>query len=335
MAVLAHAQNVSGKVTDAATGKPIEGASVYLPGTYTGTTTDSLGLFSFTTTKTNVPLTISSVGYQSKVINRFVDTVLNIGLTRKTELLDEIKVVVDEMSRAKKLRMFIEEFIGESGSNCVITNPDVIWLRYDKNKQELTAGAERPIIIKNKKLGYVVNYYLSDFKFIPYKTRYSGNYTFADDTAGLKPKAIQKILKARDEAYYGSRMHFVRSLWAGHLDDDGFKVYFPQKKIGNVADYHIDRKYRAGQQQLVTIKTDKIYKDQKFIAFPDEVAIEYLRKKNDQERSFLKRSDDWEGAIIDPDGYYGSGIEWKGFMSFSRVNALLPIEFVPSSVVKQ
>src|SRR5476651_1825525 len=60
---------IKGTVTDAVTHKPIAAASVYLNGTYVGTITDSLGKFSLTTDKTNIPLIISSVGYVSQEIN--------------------------------------------------------------------------------------------------------------------------------------------------------------------------------------------------------------------------------------------------------------------------
>ncbi|MGB5928557.1 MAG: TonB-dependent receptor, partial [Cyclobacteriaceae bacterium] len=66
---IAQAQSrISGVVTDKK-GEPLPGASVYLEGTYDGTSTDSLGSFQFATDETgDFIFTISSIGYHSETL---------------------------------------------------------------------------------------------------------------------------------------------------------------------------------------------------------------------------------------------------------------------------
>lgn len=333
-----HAQVIKGKVTDSETGKPIAYASVYLNGTYVGTTTDTLGRFSLTTTKTNIPLVISYVGYQSQEITNYADTAtLNIFLKHTTQLLDEVTISADEMSREKKMKIFLREFIGSTNEDCVITNPDDIWLHYNKKLEKLTAGSDKPLIIYNKKLGYRITYFLGTFKYIPLKTSYQGNYIFADDTAGLKPAEITKIQQERNKVYFGSRLHFIRSLWNNKLSENNFKVHRAAGKIleGGKTIYtytylKADKDTTLlGYKNLIKVVSDHVYHNQQFIIIPTEISVTYQLNKNNMQTSFIRLGDYRNGAFIDSDGNYGPGLQWQGDMGISRVNQLLPNEFQP------
>ncbi|MFD0749690.1 carboxypeptidase-like regulatory domain-containing protein [Mucilaginibacter calamicampi] len=88
------AQAVKGRVTDAATGKPLENVNVYLEGTYQVTITNSEGNFTLNPGKdTNSALTISYVGYQSQKITDYAGKTLSIALKRKVIMLNEVTVV--------------------------------------------------------------------------------------------------------------------------------------------------------------------------------------------------------------------------------------------------
>jgi len=330
---------IKGTVTDAVTHQPIASASVYLNGTYMGTITDSLGRFSLASDKTNIPLVISSVGYASQEINDYAGKDLAVSLKQKVDELKQVNVVVDEMSRAKKMKIFLTEFLGGMNSDCVLVNQDDVWLHYQKKNEELTAGSFNPLIILNKKLGYKLTYFMSNFRTVPLQTTYAGNYIFTEDTTGLKPSAIQKILKNRDEAYFGSRMHFVRSLWANNLANNNFNVNHPITKepirgMGQYG-YQLIDSTRVFYKTLVTVKNNKIFHDQKFILIPQEYCITFQKSKNTVETSFVKFASDNPGTLIDADGNYGEGLEWKGEMGISRINKLLPLEFKPVAVLKK
>src|SRR5260370_25695041 len=70
-ATLLRAQEIKGKVIDAESGKPIIGASVYLNGTYKGTSSNKEGSFIINSTERNIPLIVSYVGYESQTISNY------------------------------------------------------------------------------------------------------------------------------------------------------------------------------------------------------------------------------------------------------------------------
>lgn len=327
---ISYAQTVKGTVTDAGTGKPIAGASVYLNGTFVGTTTDTLGVFSLTTSKTTIPLIVSYVGYTTQQVTNYAGADLSIKMEQKSTELDEVSVAADEMSRASKLRIFLSEFLGMS-NDCYIENTDDVWLHYNKRREELTGGADKPLIIHNKKLGYKITYFLSSFRHLPTQTAYYGNYIFAEDTAKLKRGIIKQILKDRDEAYYGSRMHFVRALWSDKLAENAFKVSQPMRKAEGAAAKDRPEQRELIYKDIVAQKTTNLFHDQKFVVLTGEVTVNYQRARNQQEISYLQLAANNAGTMIDADGNYGEGLEWRGDIGHSRVNKLLPFEFQPVS----
>lgn len=325
---------IKGRVTDAETRKPLAGTSVYLNGTYLGTSTDTAGNFSLTAIKTNTPLMVSYVGYESQTIKNYSDNGLDISLKPKVNRLKEVTITVDEMSREKKMKLFLRQFIGEDYKDCAIGNPDDIWLHYNKNKFELTAGADKPLLITNKKLGYKVTYFLDTFRYTESisrgnETNYRGNYFFAEDTTGLKPAEIKKILTARDDAFFGSRMHFIRTLWADKLTQNNFKILTITSSSLRLNVYDEKKSKRLYNKDIVGIKNDHIFHDQKYMALPSEVSVLYQPRKHKEGTSYLKQEKGYDGVLIDSNGYYGEGIDWNGDMGTDRVSKLLPFEFEP------
>jgi len=331
-----HAQAIKGRVTDAVTGKPIENASVYLDGTSQGTTSDSEGNFMLNNNlQTKAPLVVSYLGYQSQTIKNYEQTNLNLALKRKVMVLNEVTISTDQIRRARALRIFMNEFIGANNNDCAISNPDDIYFKYDKKQELLTADAEKPLVITNKVLGYKITFFLASFSRTPLKTQYKGNYFFTEDTAGLKPAAIQKIIKARDDAYFGSRMHFIRALWANELDRNYFSIYKTPRKedIYYGVEYRLDEANRVNYnyvvkaedgQKFIMLAKDADPNNRKFSA--NEVYVTYRKGSP----AFMIQDDANAGVIIDKNGFYDIGLEWKKNLAAYRVNRLLPFEFVPS-----
>jgi hypothetical protein len=321
--LLLRAQAIKGRVTDAATGNPIEHVSVYLDGTSQGTITDSQGNFTLNNSlQTKAPLVVSYLGYQSQTIKNYEDKSLNLAL--------KLKVI----RRTRAMRIFMNEFIGANNNDCVISNPDDIYFRYDKKLDLLTAEADKPLLISNKVLGYKITFFLSSFSRTPLKTQYKGNYFFTEDTAGLKAEQIQKIIKARDDAYFGSRMHFIRALWANELDGNYFSMYKTLKDVLDYGvEYRLNESNRVGYNYIVKTEDGQKFimlaknadpKDKKFAA--NELYVTYRRGNP----AFVLQEDGNAGVIIDRNGFYDTGLEWKKNLGSSRVNKLLPFEFVPS-----
>ena len=91
---LAYAQNinVSGKVTDAATGESVPFASIQVKGTMTGTATDADGNYTISVPR-NAILVFSSIGYLNQEAAVEGRGVINILLAPDTESLEELVVV--------------------------------------------------------------------------------------------------------------------------------------------------------------------------------------------------------------------------------------------------
>ncbi|HJZ41701.1 MAG TPA: TonB-dependent receptor [Bacteroidales bacterium] len=85
---------LKGTILDSETNEPVIGASIAVKGKLAGTTTDSGGGFTLTTTE-ELPLTlvISSIGFQKHEIEVTDDSkALFVGLNQKSELMDEVVI---------------------------------------------------------------------------------------------------------------------------------------------------------------------------------------------------------------------------------------------------
>jgi len=322
----AKAQEVKGKVVDAATGKPIANASIYLAGSSRGTTSNNLGEFSLKTTEAKKLLVVSCVGYQADTLSDYHNKLLHIKLKPRTNELREVVISAEDgMSRERKLRIFFREFIGSNRKDCIITNTDDINLRYKESTGTLVGEATRPLIILNKKLGYKITYFLSAFShslvpaWDPAETSYKGNYVFEEDTLGLAPAEIKKILQARDKAYYGSRMHFIRSVCANDLKENKFWYDYANY---NFAFDNI----RANKERLLkdTSITTLVKDINHFLQFPCMI----IRYKSGGE-SHLSFTNGPKYVKLPPNGYNESNLIWSGKMGGQRVGVLLPVDFEP------
>ncbi len=316
LTICVQAQYVKGKVVDATTGNPISNASIYLNGSSKGTVSDTQGEFILYTTETNIPLVVSCVGYQSEVINNYSNKTLSVKLSPRVQQLRE--VVIGGMSREEMMKIFLTQFIGSKNKECIISNPDDINFTYRKKTQTLEADVSQPLIIYNKKLGYKITYFLSAFSHSSFETLIEGNYVFAEDTLGLKPGEVKKILKERDKAYFGSRMHFIRSLWLNDLKQNKFTittstlVYVNNRQTGNTE--------RTSSTELVTVQNGEKF----FIPLPN-VSIKF----SNEGLSYVTLREGYNGALITANGFHNSGLVWSGKISEQRVSELLPYEFEP------
>jgi len=309
-----NAQVISGKVYRAGTDSVIAHASIYLGGTQTGTTSDRSGAFRLQVLEGKIPLIVSCVGYHSAVISEYSpDKLLKVYLKPKVNELRTINISVSSKSREAMERMFLREFIGttRNAASCTILNMDDIELNYSRKTGTLTAFCDRAIEIENKRLGYHISYYLDYFKKRDGTTSYDGHFIFKDNATDANRKAINGN---RQDAYEGSRMDFIRSLWYNKLDDHNFEVFSPE-------------------QNLVPVDSI-VFADNtgaKYIALPYKVTILY----NDDKR---EPTDLWQSqkrCYIDKNGYCEDKLQWVGYMAIQRVGDLLPFEYRSSAELKQ
>lgn len=227
---------LSGVVTDKETGKPLPGASVFISNTSSGTVTRSDGRFSLPPlTPGKCDLVIAALGYETYITSITVSTSIalpGIALQPKVNELKEVVVASYEKDGWKKWgRYFLDNFIGtaDHAADCTIKNYKVIHFRHSKKNNTLQAFASEPLVIENKWLGYTIKYQLEEFT-SNFSTRYLlfVGYPLFEQMQGRKGQ-VKRWTERREESYYGSIMHFMRSVYRNKLAEEHFLVYHVKK----------------------------------------------------------------------------------------------------------
>ena len=86
-------QDISGRVTDAATGEPLVGVTIVIRGTSIGTATDVNGVFELRVPEDSDVLVVSYIGYITQTISIENQTLFNIELQQDIAMLDDLVVV--------------------------------------------------------------------------------------------------------------------------------------------------------------------------------------------------------------------------------------------------
>jgi len=229
-ALYAQTGSITGAVINESTKSPVPRASVFLSNSSIGTATAEDGTFALRGIRQGQYLLVVTVlGYEtySKTVLVGNEPIkLDITLAPKALMLREV-VISSAADWKRNYAAFKKEFIGtdENAKNCEIINPHILNLTYNPTKQILHADADEFLIVENKSLGYRVKYLLNDFKIDKISNIISrqGQQVFEDLPGSEAQK--KKWRQKRDEAYYGSAMHFYRSLYTGKMTQDGFVIY--------------------------------------------------------------------------------------------------------------
>ncbi|MEN9299394.1 MAG: hypothetical protein RLZZ429_1707 [Bacteroidota bacterium] len=221
-----------GKVIAGDTKQPIHLANVFLSNTSIGTVTNAEGVFVLDRfPQGRFDVVVSCIGYETYVTTiQYAQLPANIEvvLKPKVNVLQEVVVEPYEKNGWERYgTFFMENFIGTSAlaADCKLKNPETIRFRYNKKENILRAFADEPIILENKALGYILRYDLKVFEY-NYATRifYFQGYPLFEDIQTDRKRLLNRWEKNRSEAYYGSMMHFMRSLFRNQLIENGFEV---------------------------------------------------------------------------------------------------------------
>jgi hypothetical protein len=246
---------LKGIVLDEEKNKPIPDASVFLNTTSFGTVTNKQGAFELAMPNGKYELIVSSIGYDTynQTINTDnVSDFISIKLKTKSQVMETVVVEPYEKDGWEKWgKFFIESFIGTSANslNCTIKNKNVIHFRNSKKTNELIAIADEPLIIENKALGYTLKYQMEQFSY-NFKNHYLlyVGYPFFQPMKGGDGKQ-KRWEKRRDEAYYGSIMHFMRSVYRNKISEEGFEVR-TLKKIPNKEKERVKLAYSSNMHKV-------------------------------------------------------------------------------------
>ncbi len=220
---------VSGSVTDAATGKPLPFASVYLNGTTRGTTTDEQGRYTLNAIPLgSVEIVGSFLGYKTarqtlRLLEPQPKTV-SFSLTADQNLLNAITVKVGrDKTWERQLRQFETYLLGSPfGGQCQITNSHV--LNFETKDNRLLATATEPLLIVNNALGYTLTYDLQFFDGSAQRVYYAGSSRFAELPVTDEKQSV-RFRRNRMRAYLGSTRHLLASLVGGTHEANDFMVY--------------------------------------------------------------------------------------------------------------
>ncbi|PWL39543.1 hypothetical protein DKG77_01530 [Flagellimonas aquimarina] len=318
----AQSQEIVGSVVDKVTKKPIDGASVYFDGSSTGTITDQQGNFKIKLLyKNNATLVIRFLGYETKkIVNPEESSELKIEMRESIENLNEIVVTSDPFSRKQKLKVFKLEFLGDTkgGRNSTIVNEDEVKLFFNTYDNTLSAYCNKPLIIQNDYLGYVVNFDIEEFKIFfkkrslertdnIYHTVYDGSTQFYDVSSN-----DLKIRERREKAYLGSAMHFMRSCWDGDFKNQNFELKRGFKPVSI--------------QKFFSKKSPN--EDLQNIQFLSDKYVIYHKKKGNY-RSTLSINNLDTIYTLDRYGNYSpfQEIIFGGYMANFRIGEMLPIDY--------
>lgn len=238
---------LSGTVADGADDHLLAGASVFINGSSKGTVTDKNGYFSITGVSFNIfELIVSYVSYETMIIKITPENIgkrFKILMASKQNTLKEVVIEPVERDGWKTWgKLFVESFLGTSNNarECIIKNPEVLRFRYNKKTHVLTVSSVDMMIIKNNALGYTINYQLEEFKYDNRMISFIGYSSFEPMQSNRQRKMTQWN-KHREEAFNGSLMHFIRSLYINKANEEGFKMTYLIrlfKKDTSTAEYY-------------------------------------------------------------------------------------------------
>ncbi|MFC2120050.1 carboxypeptidase-like regulatory domain-containing protein [Bacteroidota bacterium] len=257
--------DITGFVLDVETNEPISYISVFVANSTRGTITNDKGFFDLGKLQNgSYELVFQHLGYEKYIrrINVYEDKSVNliIKLIQKSVGIDEIIKKADTINWNENFNKFRDVFLGVKSNinGCKILNPKDIFFYYNEEKKLLSAFASKPIMIENKFLGYKIHYFLDNFKYYVDDIYY--NYSGSIFYEELKPESLFKAIswnRRRKRFYYGSLLHFIRSLHDMTYLDEGFSVKnyegihfinIPQKKQTNL--FEADARFKQMQDAL-------------------------------------------------------------------------------------
>ena len=171
------------------------------------------------------------MGYQN--LSQSIDTQqitapLNIVLKPKVDELENVTIGPgEEATWAKWGQFFLENFIGTmpESRDCKIENQADIRFRHYRKQKLLRATSPKPLVITNKALGYTLTYQLEYFQYdFESKIVFYLGYPLFREMEPKNERMQKKWAENRMDAYLGSQMHFLRSIYRNTALEEGFEM---------------------------------------------------------------------------------------------------------------
>ena len=231
MSICIAQTTLTGKVQDES-GKPLAAASVFLASTSFGSVANDKGQFSLSgMAPGRYDLVVSCMGYQTlsqSIDTRQITAPLNIVLKAKVDELENVTIGPgEEATWAKWGQFFLENFIGTmpESRDCKIENQADIRFRHYRKQKLLRATSPKPLVITNKALGYTLTYQLEYFQYdFESKIVFYLGYPLFREMEPKNERMQKKWAENRMDAYLGSQMHFLRSIYRNTALEEGFEM---------------------------------------------------------------------------------------------------------------
>jgi hypothetical protein len=341
--ILSFAQSViTGQVLDAETKLPLEGASVFAQNTTKGVITDKEGNFKLYLNKGGYDVIFSYTGFVSKTVSIEAneDKKIDVELKKIEKNMEEVVIVASNEvpdGWEKYGGFFLDYFIGATpfSDSCILLNPEALKFYYYKRSDKLKVLAEQPLQIANKSLGYNLRYQLDSFVYY-YKTNinsYRGNCLYApmEGTEGE-----QKLWNEnRKNAYYGSRLHFLRSYYDSTLKQTGFTVDVLSSTNANKFNRLINPYDTSYYYFNDTTGNAELW-------FPVKASITYTKKAPEKDylvqtklpldvKSQISYIDLLDAIMIQSNGFFFDQKSWinQGYWSWKNIADQLPYDYEP------
>lgn len=337
---------VSGKIINAENGEPLQGASVFAQNTTLGTATDAMGNYKLYLPDGGYELVVTFTGYttESKRVSVSNDATkdINFLLKQKQKEMADVTVVATTEVKDGWLKygsFFLDNFIGKTtnSKSCSLRNPELLKFFFSKKRNRLKVIAAEPLIIENKALGYNIKYALDSFTYdyATDVTLYTGFPLFEEQLPASEDQK-QSWVKARTEAYSGSTLHFMRTLFNRRLKEEDFEIQFLVKTNDRESAILLKDMYGAlnfkkdDSLQTVTILPNQpnvgiIYKTLK----PDK---EFIAANPDEPAGFQFSTLSFKPGdpiIIEQNGYYydQNDLAISGYWTWDKIADLLPYDY--------
>ncbi len=342
-----HSQIIQGTILDNTTKETLPGATVYLDGTTISAITDVDGNFSINTRGNNATLVVSFIGYFTFRLDnplQHVNKKLKIMLDKESINLDEVVIGKGPFSRKQMMKVFKEQFLGDSksGSSCKIENEEDIILNFDVSNNTLNATARNPLKIKNSYLGYEVNFDLKElvvqYNYKSLQIHHQMQSFFSGTTFYKDISKNNKADKRRKETFYGSATHFVHTLANNAWEKEDIKLFVNGLQTNPLGYFQVSdslewkkvRLIKEPQMEVRKVKKEKNAKGQIIIVETDEYEMKptnfnILYQKDKQ--SFIEFRE--KILFVDKNGNYNPifALGYGGYIGSLKAGDMLPINY--------
>jgi len=334
---------ITGCVTDQSN-TPLPFATVYLSNTTIGALADGNGIYTLKIPRNGeYDLVSSCIGFTTNtrtIRTEGENLTINIKLKANIILIDEVTVSAKDKNRVKNYSQFFRLFVGESilAQSCRILNDEDLRLYHDDEDNIVKGFSTKPLRIENKALGYLITYDLTDFSYNQKSKilKFSGGQYF-QSLPGTS-KQISKWERNRLKVYYGSKIHFFRTLCSDLPNREGYKIY--ECTIDPKTDEtSIGKPLQAND---IRVSADKSFST---FFYPRPILVSYTESHAELfADAFGYQPQEYKSTIVfsKPLKVYQNGrfdnpyaIFWGGKMAGERISDMVPFDFLPEAKVTQ